>query len=326
MHINLKVYQRIQNMEQSFLKKYQPTKFADYSNFKDTIDILQSVTMNTLLVGEHGGGKTCLIKSIINEYYDMDNMPNNNILIISNLNDQGIQYYRNEVKTFCQIRSTIKGKKKIIVLDDMDLISDQSQQVFRNFLDNYSSNVLFLASCTRVQKIIESIQSRFFFLKMEKIEPQVLFFTFNKIVVGEKLTIDQPSKEFILTMCDNNIRLLINILEKIKIIDRVVNIKLANEICVNISFHEFEIITQHLKDDKFKEATAHMDKIYNKGYSVLDILTNYFVFIKKTTLIGEDTKYEIIKLLCKYTTIFHTIHEDEIELVFFLNELKKKLV
>ena len=32
-------------------------------------------------------------------------------------------------------------------------------------------------------------------------------------------------------------------------------------------------------------------------------------------------KYELIKLLCKYITIFHNIHEDEIELALFSNNL-----
>ena len=44
----------------------------------------------------------------------------NDILIINSLKEQGIQYYRSEVKTFCQTRCSIPNKKKIIVLDDID--------------------------------------------------------------------------------------------------------------------------------------------------------------------------------------------------------------
>ena len=58
------------------------------------------------------------------------------------------------------------------------------------------------------------------------------------------------------------------------------------------------------------------------GYSVIDILDNYFIFIKSTKIINnENLKYEVIKLLCKYITIFHNIHEDEIELALFTNNL-----
>lgn len=53
----------------------------------------------------------------------------------------------------------------------------------------------------------------------------------------------------------------------------------------------------------------------------MDILDNYFLFIKTTPLINETNKYKITKILCKYMTIFHNIHEDEIELALFTNNL-----
>ena len=84
----------------------------------------------------------------------------NNVLYINSLQEQGISYYRNEVKTFCQTSSGIHGKKKFIILDDIDVINEQSQQVFRNCIDKYSHKVHFLASCSNIQKTIESIQSR----------------------------------------------------------------------------------------------------------------------------------------------------------------------
>ena len=46
-------------------------------------------------------------------------------------------------------------------------------------------------------------------------------------------------------------------------------------------------------------------QLYDKGYSVMDIYDNYFLYIKSSVLISETHKYEIIKLLCKYITIFH---------------------
>jgi hypothetical protein len=66
-------------------------------------------------------------------------------------------------------------------------------------------------------------------------------------------------------------------------------------------------------------------KLNDKGYSVMDILDNYFIFIKTTTILTEDQKYKIIPYLCKYITIFHNIHEDEIELALFTNNLIKIL-
>ena len=57
----------------------------------------------------------------------------------------------------------------------------------------------------------------------------------------------------------------------------------------------------------------------------MDILDNYFVFIKITNLLNENEKYNIISFICKYITIFHNIHEDQIELALFTNNLIKIL-
>ena len=67
--------------------------------------------LNILLIGNSGSGKTSLIEATIREYYNLDHIPHNNVMIINNLKEQGITYYRNEVKTFSQSRSNIPNKK-----------------------------------------------------------------------------------------------------------------------------------------------------------------------------------------------------------------------
>jgi hypothetical protein len=66
-----------------------------------------------------------------------------------------------------------------------------------------------------------------------------------------------------------------------------------------------------------------MFALHEQGYSVMDILDNYFIFIKTTSLINETMKYQAIAIICKYITIFHNIHEDEIELALFTNNVRR---
>jgi hypothetical protein len=53
----------------------------------------------------------------------------------------------------------------------------------------------------------------------------------------------------------------------------------------------------------------------------MDILDSYFSFVKNSKQLSEDEKYNIIPYICKYITYFHDIHEDEIELTLFTNNL-----
>ena len=288
-----------------FLKKYQPVFFKDFTIDDAYIELLNTLikmnNLNILLVGNSGCGKTSLLYATIREYYQMSNIPKQNVLYINNLKEQGIQYYRTEVKTFCQTPSAIFGKKKFIILDDIDSINDQSQQVFRNCIDKYSHNVHFLASCSNTQKVIDSIQSRCTIIKIKPICKNFLKIIFNKIKNTEKLNIDNNSEEFILNICNNSIRLLINYMEKFKLLGINITETKVKEICTNISFYEFEKYTEEwYKNKNLPFSIQIIYSIYNKGYSVMDILDSYFTFIKITDMLDEIIKYKVVKLILKY--------------------------
>ena len=304
--------------------KYKPSLFKDFEIDVNIINILNTLismnNLNILFVGDSGCGKTALIYALIKEYYG-NIQYNDDILIINSLKEQGIQYYRSEVKTFCQTRCSIPNKKKIIVLDDIDNINEQSQQVFRNCIDKYSNNVHFISSCSNIQKVIDSLQSRKIIIKIKPLNDKGLMKILTKIKIHESISIDKKAEKFILMVCNGSIRILLNYLEKFKILNQNITLDLANKICTNISFSIFEDYTQSLLKNKLNDAIQIFYKLFDKGYSVMDIYDNYFIFIKSTDLLTETQKYDIIKLLCKYITIFHNIHEDEIELALFTNNL-----
>ena len=319
-------------MEQPlFLNKYQPLYFKDFETNDEIIDLLNSLiimnNLNILFIGDIGSGKTTFLNASIKEYYKgfTYQQYQDNILHINSLKEQGINYYRNDVKTFCQTCSSIKTKKKIIVLDDIDIINEQSQQVFRNCIDKYSHNVHFISSCSNSQKVIESLQSRFIIIKINPLQKHNLNTIMQKIIELENFNILDEAQQFILNVCNNNAKILMNYLEKIKLLNQLIDLSLATKICTNISFLIFEEYTNLLKNGNLSDAIKLLYNIYDNGYSVMDILDNYFLFIKTTSILSEDEKYIIIPFICKYITIFHNIHEDEIELALFTNNLINNL-
>ena len=169
----------------SFLKKYQPKYYKDFYIKKDFINLLKTLqkmdNLNILFIGGKGFGKTTIILASIREYYNSDLIPKHDVLFINSLKEQGIQYYRNNLKTFCQTQCSIPKKKKLIILDDFDFINEQSQQVFRNYIDKYSHKVNFLISCKNNQKVIDNIQSRTTIIKLDSIDKKHFKILFNKI-------------------------------------------------------------------------------------------------------------------------------------------------
>jgi DNA polymerase III delta prime subunit len=314
-------------MEKPFLTKYRPNYFKDYiinKNIIDTIKIFFEInSINLLLIGNHCTGKTTILNTIINEYYfNIDQqLINDNLLHINNLQEQGISYYRQEVKTFCQTPSSIPNKKKTIILDDIDIINEQSQQVFRNCIDKYQHNVNFISSCSNIQKVIDSIQSRNHIIKIKPITSKYMKKIFNNICKNENLIIDNKTTKFILAISNNSIRIMINYLEKIKLINKPININLALDICSNIRFDILEKYTTFCLNKNLTKAVLLIYNIYNNGYSVTDILDNYFLYLKNTDILCENKKYRLIKIICKYIVIFNTKHENEIELALMTNNI-----
>jgi len=319
---------------QLLLYQYKPVYFKDYATdvisapiFNTLNELLLIDMTNFMLVGTASSGKTTILNTLIMEYFGLNDSKsiNANVLQINNLKDQGINYYRNEVKTFCQTSCTIKMKKKILVLDDIDMINEQSQQVFRNLIDKYNHNILFISSCSNIQKVIESLQSRFLILKLPPITISIMQTIMDKIKLAENIVVDKDAEKFILTLCKNNIKVLINYLEKFKLFNQPINLSLANKLCCNINFNDLANYTVCLLNNQLIPAINIIYNIFDKGYSVMDILDSYFIFVKTTELLNESLKYKTIPLICKYITIFYNIHEDELELALFTNNLLKLL-
>ena len=313
--------------EKLFVNKYQPLYFDDFGNDNEIIPMLKTLilidNLNILLIGDIATGKTSILNALIREYYKgyTPKEYEENVLYINSLKEQGINYYRTDVKTFCQTCSNVKNKRKIVILDDIDFINEQSQQVFRNCIDKYSHNVHFISSCSNIQKVIESLQSRFTIIKIKPLKRENFIQIMNNIKQMENIEIDDDAQDFIINISNNTVKTIINYMEKFKLLNEKITLNLATQLCSNISFLNFEEYTRLVLNEKIREAIQLMYEIYDKGYSVMDILDNFFIFVKSTNTLSEEQKYKIIPCICKYISVFHNIHEDEIELSLFTNNV-----
>lgn len=318
----------IERMTESFLTKYRPYFIEDFNLNTNTENALKTFLemddLNILIYGNQNSGKTMLLECLVRTYYHLkkeDPLPENNVIYINNLKEQGIQYYRNEMRTFCQTRSIVPGKKKMVIIDDVDNVYEQSQQVFRNYIDNYKHNVHFTMVCTNMQKVIENIQSRMHIIQLQSLSIKNIRAYMELIVKEENMAMDDACKEYLVANCSHSVRIMVNYLEKLYILNKPITLQICKAVCSNISFQHFEDYIDALRENDLNKGISILYALFKSGYSVIDILDYFFFFVKSTTILDEKIKYQIIPYLCKYITMFHNVHEDKIELALFTNSI-----
>ena len=213
----------------SLIIKYKPTELDDFNISEYTKELINIYLDNKkLLFLIHGGtgfGKSSLINVLLNKYYDNDKARiNRNTVIINLLKEQGINYYRNELKNYCQINnlSNIKEKKTIVV-DDLDLLNEQCQQIFNTFINNYE-NINFIISCNDKQKIKSTIINKLELITIKNLTNDFIKKTLDKIISNEDIIMDEKCKKLIIRASNTSIPNMINNIDKIKLISMEKNI------------------------------------------------------------------------------------------------------
>lgn len=317
-------------MESLFINKYKPKNIEDLTyddDFKKLIhELIINETLNIIICGDSSSGKTTLIKLIINKYFDgihKENEISNNIMFIHETKDQGIHYFRNELHLFCKTCSIINNKKKIVVLDDFDLINEQSQQVFRNLLDVYYNKVIFLMSCCNIHRIINSIQSRQLIINIPYSTNEKILNFCNKIISNEKINISNELLHHIISVSNNSIIRIINYLQKCYLIGVDLTLEDSSNILTHVNFKTLDDYFINLKNKNINHSIEIIKSLINKGYSVIDILDSFQIYLKDSNYktLEEKEKYLITFYICKYISIFYDIHENDIELIFFTNNV-----
>ena len=310
-------------MDEPFIFKYKPKTLNDFlsnNNLKELINSYINIDeLNIIFLGDSGSGKTTLIECILKEYYK-NNILDSDILIINSLKEQGISFYRNEVKNFCQT-ITLSDKKKTIIIDDIDSINEQCQQVFRNYIDKYSNNINVIMSCSNIHKIIDTLKSRVSILKLESINKNLIDNIVTRIITKENIIIEDSVKEKLYQISNYSIRNIINYLEKIKLYNKSITEENLYILCSNISYFSLENYTKLCMQNNFNESLKILYNFYNIGYTLMDIYDEYFIYIKYSNILNNKQKIIINKILCKYISIFYNNHEEPIELAFFNKEI-----
>ena len=140
-----------------FTEKYRPKNLEDLILPERVMSKFENgLTQNMLLAGSPGTGKTSTAKAIVSQF----GLP---YLYINASTDTSVDVIRTRITDFCSTMSILddQGKFKVVILDEVDGVSDQFFKALRATMEQFASNSRFIATCNYVNKIPDPILSRF---------------------------------------------------------------------------------------------------------------------------------------------------------------------
>lgn len=318
-------------MNNTFFDNYKPNNLSDINLNNETIELINIYLKNNkmlfLIHGPSLSGKTSLINILLKEYYNSSNY-NDNIIYINLLKEQGINYFRNEIKNFCQIHNSSNIKQKSIIIDDFDSLNELTQKILITYINKYN-NINFILSCSDLNKIVPSTRYLLEIIRIEHLDTMFLEKILNKVIKKTNMVLEENIKKKLLDDYNKNIPFFMNKVLEINIIfinsNYIIEEKnydfLDNNILINIDNY-----LNLCKNNKVKEAKKIILELHNIGLSVIDILDNIIYYVKNINKnLNEEYRFKIIKLITNYINIFNNLHEDKIELLFLTNNIIKIL-
>ena len=247
-------------------EKYRPKIIEDIIGFKPTFDIGENMP-HLLFHGSAGTGKTTAAKAIVR-------LLNCDHIILNASEERGIDVIRQKVMVFAGTQSK-DTNIKVVILDEADFLTQESQTALRNIIESYSRNTRFILTCNYLQKILLPLQSRCILVKFNDIKKEDIIKRLEYICKEENIPYEKVALEKIVEYTGTDIRSSINKLEEFKdgvFLDRVKpDSKVAEEILSLIKKKDFEsarkvYLDSNIEPEKFM-IDLH-DTIFSGAYTM----------------------------------------------------------
>lgn len=167
-----------------------------FQNYIDTNDI-----PHLLFYGKAGTGKTSLAKILV-QNIECD------YLYINASDENSVDVVRSKIKSFA---SSIGFKDlKVVILDESDALTPQSQAALRNLMETFSQHTRFILTCNFHEKIIDPIVSRCQVYELAPLSRKEVAVHLSKILTNEGVSFDPKDIALIINQSYPDIRKCIN--------------------------------------------------------------------------------------------------------------------
>lgn len=282
-----------------WIEKYRPQTLDDVIGNTEAVNKLKSLLSdrnipNMILSGPPGSGKTSSIVCMANEL--LGTSVKDALLELNASDERGIDTVRKSIKMFCKKQVNLPpNTHKLVLLDEADNMTPSAQQALRRIIENYSNTTRFLFACNNSTRLIEAIQSRCIIMKFSRLSEEQIIGRLTDILTKENVKYNKKGLEAIIFISDGDMRQILNNTQAIATNYGDITEQNVYSICDIPHPDEMtKIINYCLIGDHISAHTA-VNTVYNKGYSVVDILDTMFKVVKKSNETNAPLEREPLK-------------------------------
>ncbi|XP_044255243.1 replication factor C subunit 2 [Tribolium madens] len=281
-----------------WIEKYRPQTFQEIVGNEDTTTRLSVIAKqgnlpNLIIAGPPGVGKTttilCLARILLGPAFK------DAVLELNASNDRGIDVVRNKIKMFAQQKVTLPvGRHKIIILDEVDSMTEGAQQALRRTMEIYSNTTRFALACNYSEKVIEAIQSRCAILRYSRLTDAQVLARVIQVCQQENVEYTQDGLEAIVFTAQGDMRQALNNLQSTFNGFGVVNSPNVLKVCDEPHPMLIKDMLNSCVNADVRKAYKIIDHLWSLGYAAEDIIKNIFK-VCKTIDMEETLKLAFIK-------------------------------
>ena len=277
-------------MNEIWVEKFRPKNLNEIQSQEEIIISLKNCikTKNIphlLFFGPSGCGKTSTILALSKELFG-DELYYDRVIELNASDERGINVIRDKIKTYA--KKAINPKEnvppwKIIILDEADNMTSDSQFALRRIMEEYSKLTRFCIICNYHNKIIDPINSRCALFRFKPIKQEDLMDKLKDICNKENLVLSEEFLNQVIKYSRGDLRKAINFLQKCQNqYGNILNQDILNEISGIIPQEKFNLLTEAI----IKKDSKLIDKIImesvNAGYSLVNQITFFDSYIKNS--------------------------------------------
>lgn len=321
--------------ELPWVEKYRPTKMSEIVYHENIIKMLQkSIETGNLphlmFYGDSGCGKTSTIKAICMHLFG-PKLIKERVLELNASDERGIKVVRTTIKNFAkQAINPIKVEGhpcppfKVIILDEADAMTVDSQFALRRIIEKYSKNNRFCLLCNYYTRIINPLESRCSKFRFKSLDDKSIQKIVARIAKKEKITYSSQVVSDLIKVSKGDLRKVITTLYKAYQLDgSEIRDKTIHEITNFVPLRRIKSIYQIIAKDTYQNLIKTVNDLILDAYSAQQFLTQMMDFVMKKKGLSDEKKSLIFLMASQIDNRLCENSDEYIQLLAFTTYMHK---